>query len=443
MPIVAQTVAQLAAQAFLSGLWQGLLLIAAVALLLRLQPRINPSVRFTIWTLTFVLASTLPLLHSHRIATAPPSHLPALLQLAPAWGLMIAAVWALLAATRLAQLVYQGVSLRRIWHRAVPVAADAQLLALLQSGRRAQLCISSDVDTPSVIGFFAPRLLVPAALMPQLSAAELRQIVLHECEHLHRCDDWLNLAQKIALALFPLNPALLWVDRQLGLERELACDAGVVARTAAPFDYAHCLTKLAGHRLHSRRLALALSAWTRRSELVRRVQRLLHPIGTLSPLQASATLLLAAGTLALGSLAMLHAPTLIAFTTSVAPAANLAAHPSASPTIASVPVVYRETVEPRATLLSARLADHPTSRRSAPSAHPRTSFIYDAMAPASRQPRSQMILTKQEHSSRTVTTLPIRRVSADTLRPVYLISNDFSPTYAAVPFGNGWLIVQL
>jgi beta-lactamase regulating signal transducer with metallopeptidase domain len=426
MLTVAETVAQLAAQAFLSGLWQGLLLIAAVALVLRLQPRISPSVRFTVWTLAFVLTATLPLLHSHRLAAAVPSHSTVLLHLAPAWGLAIAALWALLAAIRLAQLVYQGVSLRRIWHRAVPVAADAQLRALLQSGRRAQLCTSSDVDTPSVIGFFAPRLLVPAALMPQLSAAELRQIVLHECEHLHRRDDWLNLAQKIALALFPLNPALLWVDRQLGLERELACDAGVVARTAAPFDYAHCLTKLAEHRLHSRRIALALSAWTRRSELVRRVQRLLNPIGKLSPAQATATFLLAAGTLVLGSVAMLHTPTLIAFTT---PAVTLAANSSPSPTVASVPVVYRAPRKPTP-------AAHPFDPDFAP-------YINAAAAPAAVNPHSHMVLTMQQQPVQPAVKLHTRRVSTETFRPVYLISNDFSPTYAAVPFGNGWLIVQL
>jgi beta-lactamase regulating signal transducer with metallopeptidase domain len=439
MPTVAQTVAQLAAQAFFSGLWQGLLLIATVALVLRLQPRISPSLRFTVWTLAFVLTATLPLLHSHRLAAAVPSPSPVLLRVAPAWGLAIAGLWALLAAMRLAQLGYQGVSLRRIWHRAVPIAADAQLHALLQSGRSAQLCISSDVDTPSVIGFFAPRLLVPAALMPQLSPAELRQIVLHECEHLHRRDDWLNLAQKIALALFPLNPALLWVDRQLGLERELACDAGVVARTAAPFDYAHCLTKLAGHRLHSRRLALALGAWTRRSELVRRVQRLLHPTGPLSPLQASATFLLAAGTLALGSLAMLHTPTLIAFNTPVA----LAANPSTSPTLASVPVAFREAAQPHATLVNAKLTPRRTPRKPAPAAPSLELTTAETAAPAYVTPHSHMILTMQQQPAQPAARPLTRRVSADTLRPVYLISNDFSPTYAAVPFGNGWLIVQL
>jgi beta-lactamase regulating signal transducer with metallopeptidase domain len=433
-------IAQLAAQAFLSGLWQGLLLIGAVALFLRLQPRISPSVRFTVWALAFVVATTLPLLHSHCLAAATPSHSTALLHLAPVWGLAITAIWALLAALRLAQLVYQGLSLRRIWHRAVPVAVDAQLRALLQSGRRAQLCLSSDVDTPSVIGFFAPRLLVPAALMPQLSAAELRQIVLHECEHLHRCDDWLNLAQKIGLALFPLNPALLWVDRQLGLERELACDAGVVVRTAAPFDYAHCLTRLAEHRLHSRRIALVLSAWTRRSELVRRVQRILHPIGTLSPAQASATFLLACGTLALGSLAMLHTPTLVAFNT---PEVTLAANQQASPAIASVPVVYHEASAPHATLLKATLTSRHTPRRPAPVARPLELPDTEASALASGTQSSHMVLTMQRQPAQPAPKLHTRRVSLDTFRPVYLISNDFSPAYAAVPFGNGWLIVQL
>jgi hypothetical protein len=48
--------------------------------------------------------------------------------------------------------------------------------------------------------------------------------VLHEMEHLRRGDDWTNLLQKLSLVVFPLNPALIWIERQLCLERELACD---------------------------------------------------------------------------------------------------------------------------------------------------------------------------------------------------------------------------
>ena len=103
----------------------------------------------------------------------------------------------------------------------------ARMTSVFQSttflGRRAAaLCVSDEVDRPSVVGFFAPRILVPAALLERLSADELRQIVLHEMEHLRRGDDWTNLLQKLSLVVFPLNPALIWIERQLCVERELA-----------------------------------------------------------------------------------------------------------------------------------------------------------------------------------------------------------------------------
>ncbi len=89
--------------------------------------------------------------------------------------------------------------------------------------RRAELCVSDEVDRPTVIGFFAPKILIPTWLVEKLTATELEQIVLHEAGHLGRADDWMNLLQKIALVVFPLNPALAWVERRLCFERELAC----------------------------------------------------------------------------------------------------------------------------------------------------------------------------------------------------------------------------
>ena len=48
--------------------------------------------------------------------------------------------------------------------------------------------------------------------------------MLHEAGHLRRRDDWMNLLQKVGLVLLPLNPVLMWIERRLCLERELACD---------------------------------------------------------------------------------------------------------------------------------------------------------------------------------------------------------------------------
>ena len=103
-----------------------------------------------------------------------------------------------------AQLVASAVRSRRLARRATPVAVDDALMALLQirtgsgkPGRTAELCTSEEVERPSVFGFFHPRILIPPALLERLTGEELRQVVMHEMEHLRRGDDWTNLAQKI------------------------------------------------------------------------------------------------------------------------------------------------------------------------------------------------------------------------------------------------------
>jgi len=73
-----------------------------------------------------------------------------------------------------------------------------------------EICTTTSLQRPSVIGFTKPRILIPDWLFARLTAGELEQIVLHEAEHLRRRDDWTNLLQKICLALFPLNPGLVW-----------------------------------------------------------------------------------------------------------------------------------------------------------------------------------------------------------------------------------------
>ena len=355
------------AQAFVAGLWQGIVLISAVAIGLRLLPRLGPSARFAIWSLTFALTATLPLLHLQIPAigastSAAQSH-TAPIHLSAAWGTAIAAIWAIVMIARIAQLLIQATRLHRIWRRATPAAADNATPALLNGKRPTQLCTSPDIDVPCVIGFRSPRLLVPDWLFAKVTESELHQIILHECEHLRRRDDWMNLLQKVALVLFPLNPALLWVDRRLSLERELACDAGVVACTAAPFDYAHCLTRLAEHRLHRRSLALALSAWSRQSELARRVHTLLRPMRTMSPLQARAAITLLTLGLATGAVEMARAPHLVTFTDAITTPIQQAAATIAQPTAHAIPVSYSQAAQPHETLLKAEMPQPATKSR--------------------------------------------------------------------------------
>jgi hypothetical protein len=142
--------------------------------------------------------------------------------------------------------------------------------------RSAELCASKQVERPSVLGFLRPRILVPPALLARLTEEELRQVVLHEMEHLRRGDDWTNLLQKLVLVIFPLNPALFWVERKLCAERELACDDRVLSSNCGRKAYAICLTHLAEYSMLRKSVSLALGAWERQSELVRRVHRILR-----------------------------------------------------------------------------------------------------------------------------------------------------------------------
>jgi len=356
----APQITQFIAQAFIAGLWQGLILISAVAVVLRFLPRVSAAVRFAVWGFAFALAITLPLLRPPTVSVPGAGATPATVHLGAAWGFVIAGAWGVLMLVRGGRLLMHTMYLRRIWRQAQPVSVDHATHALLErSGRRSvRLCASGDVDSPSVIGFFSPRLLMPEWLFAKLAPLELQQIVLHECEHLRRGDDWINLLQKIALTLFPLNPALLWLDRRLSFERELACDAGVVSSTAAPFDYARSLTRLAEHRLHRRSIALTLSAWSRQSELTRRVHQLLRPARHMSPLAGRFSVVLLCLGLGIGAVQMTRVPRLFSFTDAAvsvptAESASITPSPASGPVL---PVVYRQATQPRASLVNAVVA---------------------------------------------------------------------------------------
>ncbi len=239
------------------------------------------------------------------------------IQLDLRWGVAIAGVWLAASVYRAMNLAIHTVRLRKVWKSAVPVEAGKGLAGLdgagLRGRKHVQVCTTKMLQRPCVIGFFAPRILIPEWLLERLTPGELEHIVLHETEHLRRHDDWTNLLQKLSLVVFPLNPALLWMERRLCLEREMACDEGVVRVTHAPRAYAACLTSLAERGLERRAEALSLGAWQRRPELVHRVHGILLRKHALNS-AATGTLLGAMGCgLVFGSLELARCPQLVAF----------------------------------------------------------------------------------------------------------------------------------
>ncbi len=313
-----------------TALWQGALIAGVLAICMRIAPRVSAAYRFVVWGVAFAVLVCLSVFSfvPHFSAGAAHTATAHIAQIAARpwisvdarWSLVIAALWLGASLYRAGDLVIHSVRLRKLWRDAEPVQLDERVESLLRAaelecGRGpVEVCTTTTLQRPSVIGFLKPRILIPDWLYARLTRGELEQIVLHEAEHLRRRDDWTNLAQKLCLVVFPLNPALVWIERRLCREREMACDDGVIRVTRAPRAYAACLASLAERGLERRVEALSLGAWQRRPELVHRVHSILaQASAALSPVGARVLL----GTLGCGLLAgaveLAQSPQLVAF----------------------------------------------------------------------------------------------------------------------------------
>lgn len=447
-----------AAGSLVSAIWQGTLLAVIVALCLRFVKGIPAGVRSMLWTAVLLLVVLLHFLPLFAHPLTPQTTAAGTFHADLRWSVAIVCLWALLSAVRAAQLIHSALGLRRVARAATPVAASAAVAPLLRTRfRTARLCTSPDVDRPSVIGFFAPRVLIPQALYARLSPSELEQIVMHEMEHLRRADDWTNLFQKLSLALFPLNPVLLWVERRLCLERELACDDRVLQLTRARKAYATCLVNLAEHSMLRRGALLVLGAWERQSELGQRVRRILAaPEGVMGRRRMKyVTAALVLGMLG-GAATLAREPQLVsfapmpqmqndaalvsdarmvpaAFHTPAVSALGSAQAPKMAPhmvdAVYHVPAAGHEPVPAKK-----QQPRHKISHVAAPSAAIRNLPQHQPGLVAQRatapQPRALVILTSWSDASQ-----PSR------VRVV--VSGDNRFAYAALPTPNGWLIVQL
>ena len=264
--------------------------VAVIAwLALWLTPRSSSRARFATWFGVLASIASLPVfamvgaraLADKAFAVAP----RAWITIPESWATYLFILWVVIVCVGLARVIaglWQvhrvRASCEEIPASELPASARTSLASF--SGRAARICISNDVRVPTAIGFFHPTIVIPRWLVGELPDAELNQVVLHELAHLARWDDWTNLAQKLVRALLFFHPAVWWIDHQLSLEREMACDDAVIAATENPHSYARCLTMLAEKTLGRRGAALAQAAVHRVHQVTTRVIRILEPART-------------------------------------------------------------------------------------------------------------------------------------------------------------------
>jgi beta-lactamase regulating signal transducer with metallopeptidase domain len=444
-----------AVSALFSAVWEGIILAACVAICLRIFPALSAAARSIVWLNTFLLIALLHLLPSLHIfplsqgsSLAGTAAIHAPIQLDPRWSVAIAAVWCMLSIGRAVQLIASAVRLRSLVRRATPIIPNSAVRELLQihgengkASRAAILCTSAEVERPSVSGFFRPLILLPPDLLNELSTTELQQIVIHEMEHLRRGDDWTNLLQKICLVLVPVNPVMLWVERRLCAERELACDDSVLRSSCGPKAYAQCLTHLAEHSMLRRGFTLVLGAWERQSELVRRVHRILsRPTKSMSARQATMVttglLIAALG----GAFTLARSPQLVTFAPPAQPTlqASLSAPSTLGNSNFTSPRIY--TPDPSPQLVKAIMPERPALvlRAQSSPAQSGNEAKPVAVKAVRRTPRPRFVQEQQ-------TFVVLTEWTDNGIPPhvVFAVSRDNRIAYAAVPVANGWLIVQI
>jgi beta-lactamase regulating signal transducer with metallopeptidase domain len=265
----------------------GTLLALAVWFLLQLFPKRDSRTSFVIWFSTLLSTAFLPLslnfsrLTGNSAASANTPH--AILTVSPSWAWHMFLAWALIAFAGLMRVAVATIQVRRL--RAEATALDCnvlpeelkKLVEESQQARPVSLMISQKLEVPTAIGFRDAAVILPAWLLESTPAEQLKYIVLHELAHLHRRDDWTNLAQKILKAVFFFLPSVWWIERKLSLDREMACDDAVLAQFGAPRAYAECLAHVAERSFVRRQLALAQAAVGRVRQLTVRVAMILDP----------------------------------------------------------------------------------------------------------------------------------------------------------------------
>jgi beta-lactamase regulating signal transducer with metallopeptidase domain len=132
------------------------------------------------------------------------------------------------------------------------------------------------LSSPGTAYIWKPVVLLPEDLDFYLDGEQLLDVLYHELMHVRRLDFlWGTLADIVSCLLF-FHPAVWLALRNLGRERELACDGAVMElRSGRRADYASCLARLARRRVLGRQLDPPSHLALLNSFLAFRVQTLL------------------------------------------------------------------------------------------------------------------------------------------------------------------------
>ena len=97
--------------------------------------------------------------------------------------------------------------------------AVVHIAASLGLTRAVRVVDSALVDTPTVVGWLKPVILLPLAAFAGLSPVQVDAILAHELAHIRRHDFLVNLLQTLTETLLFYHPAIWWLSSRIRAER--------------------------------------------------------------------------------------------------------------------------------------------------------------------------------------------------------------------------------
>jgi beta-lactamase regulating signal transducer with metallopeptidase domain len=351
------------AGSLLHFVWQGAAIAIAAAVALRLLRRrsaewryavalgalttmlVAPFVTFTFYAETG--AVTLGLLRelngAARVATSEASAGDVVL-----WTQRIVAAWLVGVVVFLVRLVGGWLLSRRMVRSAAAIVTPVMKNALerarigLNFHGKIRLLVGERIESPIVIGWLRPAILLPVSALTGLSADQLLAVLAHELAHIRRHDFLVNGIQRAVECVLFYHPAVWWVSGRIRVERERCCDDLAVTVCGDRLIYAQALVALEKARSVEPLLALPTAGVGVKD----RVRRILGVRGANRDWQSAAAAL--AFAVILVGAGMWQPPSLVASTvTRVSPAPRQSLQPpSAPPLNALIAIATAQNIRP-------------------------------------------------------------------------------------------------
>lgn len=164
----------------------------------------------------------------------------------------------------------------------VPIKTEQVLSSCmdeLRLRRKVRLFVTGQVTTPTLLGVFRPRLLLPSGVLTQLDESQLRHILLHELAHIKRLDIAVNVLASLLTAIHWFNPLLAYAFRRMREDQEVACDERAMRRfgTQERIAYGRTLLTLLDSTADAVKLPLTTGIIGSRSEIRRRLNVIARP----------------------------------------------------------------------------------------------------------------------------------------------------------------------